>query len=425
MSTFTITQNQNSTYNITGSHNTWILKQGHQVVTSFGDGIFEASSLSDNNYIVKGSVSASGFMVSAMVLGGDDADVTIAKGGVIEGRKGIMSYGDNATISNSGKIDVDETGVEIHGAHSSMVNHGSITSVATAALSVLNVDSFSFVNDGKITGARGIYSEAADLVVKLGKHSVIETSGVTIETVTAYNETAKIINKGEMSADGNIFSLVIEGHDGNETVRNSGTINGSISLGGSSDTYNGRGGHVIGVINGGDGSDTYILDNKKDYVFEAADQGHDKLTVSFSMTLGNDNHIETIYLSGKRNVDLHGNDDGNSLIGNSGNNSLSGDAGNDWLRGGRGTDFLTGGEGVDMFEFATRNGKEIVTDFLDGVDTLQLDMGANHDITSVQDLLAHHTHQNGADLVISGDGTTMIIRNFDRSDLTIADFTLD
>jgi len=248
---------------------------------------------------------------------------------------------------------------------------------------------------------------------------------VTIETVTAYDETAKIVNKGEMSADGNIFSLVIKGHDGNETVRNSGTINGSISLGGSSDTYNGRGGHVTGVINGGDGSDTYILDNKKDYVFDGADQGYDKLTVSFSMTLGNDNHIETIYLSGKRNLDLHGNDDGNSLIGNSGNNSLSGDAGNDWLRGGRGADLLTGGEGADMFEFAARNGKEIVTDFLDGVDTLQLDMGANHDITSVQDLLAHHTHQNGADLIISGDGTTMIIRNLDRSDLTIADFVLD
>lgn len=426
MSTFTINQNPNSTYNITGSHNTWILKQGHQVATSFADGIYESSSLSDNNYIIKGSVSASGFMVSAMVLGGDDANVTIAKGGVIEGRNGIMLYGDNASISNSGKINIDETGVEIHGSHSSLVNHGSISSKATTAVNVLNVDTFSFTSDGTIDSFRGIYSEAHNLVVNLGKHSVFYTADVSIETATAYDETAKIVNKGEMSADGNIFSLVIEGHDGNETVRNSGTIDGSISLGGSSDTYNGRGGHVTGVINGGDGPDRYILDNKQDYVFEGADQGYDQLTVSFSMTLGNDNHIEAIYLSGKRNFNLHGNDDGNALIGNSGNNSLLGDAGNDWLRGGRGTDLLTGGEGADVFEFTAHNDKEIVTDFLDGVDTLQLDIGgSNLDISTVQDLLAHHTHQNGTNLVISGDGTTMIIRNFDKSDLTIADFTLD
>ncbi|MDB5553257.1 MAG: hypothetical protein JWL86_3241 [Rhizobium sp.] len=425
MSTFTIHQNQNNTYNITGSHNTWILKQGHQVATNFADGIYEASSLSDNNYLIKGSVSASGLMASSMALSGDDANVRIAKTGAIEGRNGIMSYGDKATISNSGTINVDETGLEIHGSHSSMVNHGTISSHTTTALSVLNVDTFSFTSDGTIDSFRGIYSEAHNLTVNLGKHSVFYTADVGIETMTAYDETARIVNKGEMSAGGNIFSLVIKGHDGNETVRNSGMIDGSISLGGSSDTYNGRGGHVTGVINGGDGPDRYILDNKKDYVFEGADQGYDRLTVSFSMTLANDNHIEAIYLSGKGNFNLHGNDDGNALIGNAGKNSLLGDAGKDWLRGGRGTDVLTGGEGADIFEFAARNGKEIITDFLDGLDTLQLDMGSNHDIARVQDLLAHHTHQNGTDLVISGDGTTMIIRNFDRNDLTIADFTLD
>lgn len=425
MSTFTIHQNQNNTYNITGSHNTWILKQGHQVTSSFANGIYEASSLSDNSYIIKGSVSASGVMASAMFLSGDDANVRITKTGAVEGRNGIMSYGDKATISNSGTIDVDETGVEIHGSHSSMVNHGTISSHATTALSVLNVDTFRFTSDGTIDSFRGIYSEAHDLTVNLGKHSVFYTADVAIETVTAYDETAKIVNRGEMSAGGNIFSLVIKGHDGNETVRNSGTIEGSISLGGNSDTYNGRGGHVTGVINGGDGPDRYILDNKTDYVFEGADQGYDRLTVSFSMTLANDNHIEAIYLSGKGNFNLHGNKDGNVLIGNAGNNTLLGDAGSDWLRGGRGTDLLTGGEGADTFEFVARSGKEIITDFLDGIDKLQLDIGSSHDIASVEDLLAHHTHQDGANLVISGDGTTMIIRNFDKGDLTIADFTLD
>jgi Ca2+-binding RTX toxin-like protein len=425
MTTFTIHQNLNNTYNITGSHNTWILKEGDQVVSNFADGIYEAASLSDNNYIIKGTVSASGIMVSSMVLSGDDAGVRIAKSGAVEGRNGIMSYGDKATITNSGTIHVDETGVEIHGSHSSMINHGTISSDATAALSVLNVDTFRFTSDGTVDSFRGIYSEAHNLIVNLGKDSVFYTADVGIETMTAYDETAKIVNKGEMSADGNIFSLVIEGHDGNETVRNSGTIDGSISLGGSTDIYNGRGGHVTGVISGGDGPDRYFLDNKKDYVFEGADQGYDQLTVSFSMTLGNDNHIETIHLSGKGNFNLHGNNDANALFGNSGNNSLLGDAGNDWLRGGRGTDLLTGGEGADIFEFVARDGKEIITDFLDGIDTLQLDIGSTHDIASVQDLLAHHVHQDGTNVVISGDGTTMIIRNFDRSDLTIADFTLD
>lgn len=420
MSTFKIAQNQTSTYNITGSNNIWILKQGVQI-SSMTDGISEPSVLNNNSYVIDGKVLGLGVFSTAMSLAGDNANVEIGSKGELSGKIGIKSLGDNAKISNSGVISADTAGVEIHGSHSSMVNHGGLSSSAGAALSVLNVDRFSFVNDGEMSGVRGIYSEATDLSVKLGKHSVIETSGTTIESLTELGDTAHIVNKGALSSDGNIFSLVIDGRDGEETIRNSGTIDGSLSLGGGDDRYDGRGGSVSGVIAGGLGADTYWLSSKNDYVREVNGEGFDTLKTSFSFRLGNDQSIEMLQLIGKGNFNLHGNDSDNALAGNSGRNHLFSEAGSDSLSGGQGRDFLTGGDGNDMFVFYKGADKEIVTDFTDGVDKIYFALGT-HDISSIKDALAHHTHQVGDDVVISGDGTEMIIRNFDRANLTADDF---
>ena len=72
--------------------------------------------------------------------------------------------------------------------------------------------------------------------------------------------------------------------------------------------------------------------------------------------------------------------------------------------------------------FKANAGREVITDFTDGEDLLIL--FPDDQIQSVADLLANHTHQRGGDLVISGDGTEMILRNFDKANLTEADFTV-
>lgn len=420
MSTFKITQDQTSTYNITGTGNTWILKQGVQI-SSAADGISEPDVLSNNSYVIKGLVSSTGQSAIAISLGGDHSDVQIV-GGAVSGNIGIKAYGDNATISNSGTIVGSTAGVQIHGSNSSMTNNGGLSSATGAALNVLNVDHFSFVSDGTMSGATGIHSEAADLSIKLGKHSVIDSSGTTIENISQQGDTAHIVNRGTLSSDGNVFSLVIDGREGKEHVRNSGKIDGSISLGGGDDVYDGRGGKVSGAIAGGAGYDTYILGSKNDFVVEAENDGYnDVIITSFSYKLASDVHVEHLHLSGKGNFNLQGNDGGIFMLGNSGNNRLLGGAGSDILSGGRGKDVLIGGEGVDAFIFSAKQNQEIVRDFVDGVDEISLDLNM-HDIKNIHDLLTHHTRQSGDDVVISGDGTEMIIKDFDRGNLTIDDF---
>ena len=57
-----------------------------------------------------------------------------------------------------------------------------------------------------------------------------------------------------------------------------------------------------------------------------------------------------------------GNDLGNRIIGNASNNFLSGNGGDD---------VLTGGAGIDNFVF--RAGRDIITDFVNDVDTIRID----------------------------------------------------
>ncbi|MFC7477494.1 M10 family metallopeptidase C-terminal domain-containing protein [Dankookia sp. GCM10030260] len=69
---------------------------------------------------------------------------------------------------------------------------------------------------------------------------------------------------------------------------------------------------------------------------------------------------------------MHGNAGNDTLNGGSGNDFLFGDAGNDRLRGGLGNDTLSGGDGADTFVFYRADGYDEVTDFVRGVDHLEL-----------------------------------------------------
>jgi Ca2+-binding RTX toxin-like protein len=87
-------------------------------------------------------------------------------------------------------------------------------------------------------------------------------------------------------------------------------------------------------------------------------------------------------LSGQNGNDrLYGGDDNDTLRGGEGTDILNGGWGNDVLDGGFGNDILTGGGGADNFYFQYINGperawgKDIVTDFQVGVDTITLDWG--------------------------------------------------
>ena len=94
------------------------------------------------------------------------------------------------------------------------------------------------------------------------------------------------------------------------------------------------------------------------------------------------------------------------LFGPSGNDTLKGLAGNDILAGNAGNDKLTGGAGKDVFQFSSKGGKDIVTDFDVKNDILQIAKGVAG-IKTAKDVL-DHANQSGKDVVIHLDGGNKI-----------------
>ncbi|WP_019906927.1 M10 family metallopeptidase C-terminal domain-containing protein [Methylobacterium sp. 77] len=129
---------------------------------------------------------------------------------------------------------------------------------------------------------------------------------------------------------------------------------------------------------GGAGSDTYVVDNRRDSVIELKDQGTDlvKSYVSFSLA---GQFIEKLTLIGRDAVDASGNSLANLIKGNSAANTIKGNGGDDVLVGGLGRDILTGGEGADRFVYKSVDDSVVglerrdqITDFTSGHDLIDL-----------------------------------------------------
>lgn len=122
-------------------------------------------------------------------------------------------------------------------------------------------------------------------------------------------------------------------------------------------------------ISGGAGNDTLIGGKDNDFV----DGGS-----------GNDS------IRGDSNEDIiRGGDGTDSLFGGKGNDQLFGDAGDDFLSGDQGNDTLTGGEGSDRFVLSIGGGLDIITDFGNGSDFIQVPAGI-----SISDILIQTAGSN-------------------------------
>jgi Ca2+-binding RTX toxin-like protein len=83
--------------------------------------------------------------------------------------------------------------------------------------------------------------------------------------------------------------------------------------------------------------------------------------------------IEGVITGNKADI-LRGNDADNMLNGAAGTDVLTGAAGADTLIGGGGADSLTGGSGADAFLFyGTADFKDVITDFTQGEDVIQIE----------------------------------------------------
>jgi Ca2+-binding RTX toxin-like protein len=89
-------------------------------------------------------------------------------------------------------------------------------------------------------------------------------------------------------------------------------------------------------MSGGQGNDTYVVDNVGDSVIEAASAGTDRVFSSITYTLTP--NVENLTLTGAAAINGTGNSLNNTIIGNTGSNVLDGGLGADNMSGGQGND---------------------------------------------------------------------------------------
>src|SRR5262249_60693520 len=96
---------------------------------------------------------------------------------------------------------------------------------------------------------------------------------------------------------------------------------------------------------GGEGDDTYLVDDLYDVTREMPDEGTDTV-ISLAAFYYLDFDVENLTLVGAA-LDGVGNDGDNVITGNDLGNSFFGWDGNDTIDGGAGVDFMSGDEGDD------------------------------------------------------------------------------
>jgi Ca2+-binding RTX toxin-like protein len=355
-------------------------------------------------------------------------------GTVVGGQVGIYTQGKGAEINVGvdGQV-IGAYGVAVAGDNATVNNKGTIIGSLQFALYAIDAGNLRFVNDGVLSGAAGMYvasgapvkmqpgSEAAgdgNAVLINGAKGVIVAAEYGIAVDSETGDLVRIFNHGLIkAADGDQFA--IGSGDGNEKVVNDGRLVGSVLLGFGNDSFDNRGGTITGLIAGDDGNDVLITDSAKVRLTEAVGEGTAdavKSTVTYTLS----DNVEKLFLLGQKAIDGTGTGLDDILHGNAGNNVLKGLAGMDHLYGHKGNDRLAGGADVDYFHFSTGDGDDVITDFADTID--QIDLSGWAAIASFNDLLNNHARNQGADVIIEAGSDSLLIKGIHKADLDAIDF---
>ena len=191
--------------------------------------------------------------------------------------------------------------------------------------------------------------------------------------------------------------------------------------GGGADTLNGSGGGDR--LEGGSGADTLHCGTEEDivsYRASAAGVTVDLMAGTFS---GGD-------AQGDRESDcetLYGSDHNDTLRGKAGTGHLSGYDGDDVLEGRGGDESLYGGKGSDRFVFGGAHGTDVVWDFEDGKDRIDVSALNVANYAAIQNRITespYHDNRLSARIDLTGHGGgTIILYAIRRASLSAADFT--
>jgi VCBS repeat-containing protein len=275
---------------------------------------------------------------------------------------------------------------------------------ATGAVSFLAAPDFEAPADA---GGSNVY----DITVFATDGAVSTQRDVAI-TVTDVQEVF-VGTLGNDSLVGSVYADLLNGLGGNDSLL--GNEGSDTVLGANGNDWLG-GGDGSDSLNGGQGDDTAAGGTGEDTVRGAA--GNDSLDGGD----GNDRVFggegNDTLLGGLGADTLRGGEDNDRLDGGAGNDYLSGDTGNDTLLGGPGDDTLVGGAGTDLFILG-QGGRDLVTDFVQGTDQIQVAGGSYADYAA----LAAHFAQSGANAVIDfGTGGRAVLKGVDYNSLTASDF---
>ncbi len=292
---------------------------------------------------------------TAIQLAGPDNNL-VSFGEIFAAGIGITSKGRGFNLENYGEVHAEFVGVLLsrfgtHDTEADILNEGTIS----ARHGILSKASLNLVNSGVISGGNGS----------------VPGIGVWVES-TDNTQASRIVNTGLIRGDVSAIEFgnsanALDAHD--NVVINTGLLQGDVSFSVGNDTYDGRGGRILGVVRGGDGNDSYYVDSMETELEELAGGGVDWVysEVNYKLGLNIENltllgDVDTRGLGNGLNNLMVGNMGDNVLRGRSGDDRLVGDEGKDILRGQSGEDFIFGGDGEDRLY----GGADI--DFLSGGD---------------------------------------------------------
>jgi VCBS repeat-containing protein len=232
-------------------------------------------------------------------------------------------------------------------------------------------------------------------------------AGVAVITVTA--------NDGALSVS-DAFNLV---------VADSGNPDSQISLSADTVAENSARGTVIGELSGTDGDGapfvSYALGDNPGRSFRIVDG---ELVVGRHAKLDFETRPDyeiTVIATDRNGVSVEESltitvsDVAENPRGTRHNDRLAGDALDNIINGKRGNDRLTGGDGADTFVFGRHTGRDIIGDF-DPTEGDVIDLSRAAGIRDMADLLANHVDDSGPHLrITAGDGSVLVIRNFDNA----------
>lgn len=259
-------------------------------------------------------------------------------------------------------------------------------------------------------------------IIRETADTILENPGEGVDRVLARADYTLPANVENLSANngpqgftltGNEEDNVIIGLAGDDMLYG---MNGSDVLrgkGGQNALFGGIGADILwatdgtNILSGGADDDSYFVRSDNASILEFAEEGTDKAYTIVDFLLAAGQHVEVLRAITPLGITLGGNEF---------SNTIQGAAGDDTIFGGGGDDRLIGRGGTDTFQFFSNWGVDVIVDFDDGIDMIDM---SNSGVTSVGELSFSRPGQN---VRISDGQNTIIIIGEDLTTITEDDF---